>query len=71
MVLSVDRFGQFVNCSGSTELGSLALIFGMTILSNDFIIISESATGGSHSITSLFAFFCMIVVVLKYTGTFA
>ncbi len=42
---SVERFGRYANWSGSRVLGRLFLIFCMTNLSKNFIMIGVSAMG--------------------------
>ncbi len=42
---SVERFGRYANCSGSSVLGRLFLMLFMTNLSKHFIMIGVSAMG--------------------------
>ncbi len=42
---SVERFGRYENCSGSSVLGRLFLMLCMTNLSKHFIMIGVSAMG--------------------------
>ncbi len=42
---SVERFGRYANCSGSSVLGRLVLILCMTNLSKHFIMIGVRCYG--------------------------
>ena len=73
MASSVERFGWYANWNGSSDGGSLEVIWFFTTLSKHFIMMEVSATG-QRSVRLLMLDFYgtdMMLAALKHDGTTA